>query len=425
VEQIALLKQLYGAALAAADPMRVLPAHLPPKPAGRTVVVGVGKAAAAMAQALEAHWDGPLSGVVAVPRGATLPLKSIRQAEATHPVPDDSSVAAGALLMQAVTGLTRDDLVIALISGGGSSLCALPLEGVSLDEKRAITDALLRRGASIREINTVRKHLSAIKGGRLAVQAWPAKVATLLISDIPGDEAALIASAPTLPDPGTCEQALAVLRRYQVAVSPALEAALQSGTMESPKPGDTRFAGHTHAIVACAQDGLDAAAGLARARGWPAHILSDAMEGNAADLALAHAAIARQVRRHGQPFAAPCIVLSGGEATVTVKGRGRGGRNTEFALALAIALDGEAGIYALSAGTDGLDGSGDAAGAYIGPATLAQARSSGLDPGAYLADNDSFSFFDALGGTVVTGPTHTNINDVRAVLIEALPGGEE
>ncbi|MDN2709904.1 glycerate kinase [Janthinobacterium sp. SUN118] len=425
MEQIALLKELYGAALAAADPMRVLPAHLPPKPAGRTVVVGVGKAAAAMAQALEAHWNGPLSGVVAVPRGATLPLKSIRQVEASHPVPDDSSVAAGRLLMQAVTGLTQDDLVIALVSGGGSALCALPFDGVSLDEKRAITDALLRRGATIREINTVRKHLSAIKGGRLAAQAWPARVATLLISDIPGDEAALIASAPTLPDPSTCAQALAVLRRYAVDISAGLAAALEAGALESPEPGDARFAGHTQAIVACAQDGLEAAASLARARGWPVHILSDAMEGNAADLALAHAAIARQVQRRGQPFAAPCIVLSGGEATVTVRGQGRGGRNTEFALALAIAVDGQPGIYALSAGTDGLDGSGAAAGACIHPGLLAQARSRGLDPAASLQDNDSFTFFAALGSTVVTGPTHTNINDVRAVLIEALPGKKE
>ena len=421
MEQIALLEQLYGAALAAADPLRVLPAHLPPKPAGRTVVVGVGKAAAAMAQALEAHWDGPLTGVVAVPRGATLPLTSIRQVEASHPVPDASSVAAGRALMQAVAGLAPDDLVIALISGGGSALCALPLDGVSLEEKRGITDALLRRGATIHEINTVRKHLSAIKGGRLAVQAWPARVATLLISDIPGDEAALIASAPTLPDASTCAQALAVLRRHGVALSAGLAAALACGALESPKPGDARFAGHTHAIVACAQDGLEAAASLARARGWPVHILSDAMEGNAADLALVHAAIARQVRRHGQPFTAPCIVLSGGEATVTLKGQGRGGRNTEFALALAIALDGAPGVYALSAGTDGLDGSGAAAGACVDPGTLGRARGRGLDAAACLQDNDSFTFFDALDSTLVTGPTHTNINDVRAMLIEALP----
>lgn len=425
MEQIALLKELYGAALAAADPLRVLPAHLPPRPAGRTVVVGVGKAAAAMAQALEAHWDGPLSGVVAVPRGATLPLTSIRQVEASHPVPDASSVAAGRQLMQAVAGLAPDDLVIALVSGGGSALCAVPPDGVGLEEKRAITDALLRRGATIREINTVRKHMSAIKGGRLAAQAWPARVATLLISDIPGDEAALIASAPTLPDASTCRQALAVLQRYGVELSAGLAAALAAGALESPKPGDARFASHTHAIVACAQDGLEAAASLARARGWPVHILSDAMEGNAADLALAHAAIARQVRQRGQPFSAPCIVLSGGEATVTVKGQGRGGRNTEFALALGIALDGQPGVYALSAGTDGLDGSGAAAGACIHPATLALARSHGLDAAASLNDNDSFTFFDALGSTVVTGPTQTNINDVRAMLIEALPDNKE
>lgn len=416
-----LLLQMYEAALAAANPMLVLPAFLPPRPAGKTVVVGVGKAAAAMAQALEAHWDGPLGGVVAVPRGARLPLRSIRQTEASHPVPDESSVAAGRLLMEAVTGLAANDLVIALISGGGSALCALPGEGVSLADKQAITAALLRRGASIGEINTVRKHLSAIKGGRLAMQAWPARVVTLLISDIPGDDPAQIASAPTLPDASTCAQALAVLRRYDVALAPAVAAALETGALESPKPGDPRFAGHSHHIVACARNGLEAAASLARSHGWPVHILSDAMEGNAADLALAHAAIARQVQRHGQPFPAPCIVLSGGEATVVVTGQGRGGRNTEFALALAQALGAQEGMYALSAGTDGLDGSGAAAGACIGPGTLTQARVRGLDPAAALRDNDSFTFFNALGSTVVTGPTHTNINDFRAVLIEALP----
>jgi hydroxypyruvate reductase len=319
--------------------------------------------------------------------------------------------------MSAVTGLGADDLVIALISGGGSALCALPGEGITLQTKQDITRALLLRGATIHEINTVRKHLSAIKGGRLARQASPARVVSLLISDIPGDDPALIASSPTLPDPTTCADALAVLIRYGVTLSPGVAEALQAGRLESPKPGDPVFAGHSHRVVASALDGLNAAAQRAREAGWAVRVLSDAMEGEARDLALAHAAIARHVQRHEQPFSAPCILLSGGEATVTVKGHGRGGRNTEFALALAIALKGQAGVYAWSAGSDGLDGNGAAAGAWVTPGTLTAARGLGLDALATLADNDSFSFFDALGSTVVTGPTHTNINDFRAVLI--------
>ena len=321
--------------------------------------------------------------------------------------------------MEAVTGLTQDDLVIALISGGGSALCALPADGVMLDEKRAITQALLLRGATIQQINTVRKHLSALKGGRLAAQAHPARVVSLLISDIPGDDPSLIASSPTLADATTCAQALQILDHYRVEVSPTLRSLLASGALESPKPGDVRFGNHSHEIIASAQDGLEAAAKVGRDRGWDVHILSDAVEGEASDLALAHVAIARQVQRHGQPFSAPCIILSGGEATVTVTGKGRGGRNTEFALAMASALQGQPGIYALSAGTDGLDGNGAAAGAWIAPATLAQGRELGLDATASLQNNDSFSYFDALGSTIVTGPTFTNINDFRAILVEA------
>jgi len=416
--QAALLEDLYKSALGAANPMRVLLPHLPCIPAGRTIIVGVGKAAAAMAKAVEANWNGPLEGIVVVPRGATLHLQKIRQIESAHPVPDEISVAAGALLMQAVTGLTADDMVIALISGGGSSLCALPAEGVTLLEKQSITKALLRRGATIREMNAVRKHLSSIKGGRLAIRAYPARVVSLLISDIPGDDVALIASAPTLADPTTCLDALRVLQHYEVEISHALQDSLASLGFESPKPDDPRFTGHSHVIIASAQDGLNAAAEAARTVGWNTHILSDAMEGNARDLALAHVAIARQIQRHGQPFKAPCILLSGGEATVTVKGNGRGGRNTEFALAMAMALQGQAGIYALSAGTDGLDGSGDAAGAWIAPGMLEHAQCNGLNSSRSIEENDTFSFFDAIGATVVTGPTYTNINDFRAVLIE-------
>ncbi len=418
-QRVALLLDLYRAALAAADPMLAVPRHLPAPPPGRTVVVGLGKAAAAMARAVEAHWPGPLHGVVAVPEGATLPLARIEQVTGSHPVPDERSVQAGRRLVAAVAGLGSSDLVLALVSGGGSALCALPAPGIGLEQKQAVTRALLLRGATIHEINTVRKHLSAIKGGRLAALAHPARVVTLLISDIPGDDPALIASAPTLPDRSTCAEALAVIGRYHVEIPESVRAALGSGTLETPKPGDPRFAGHTHRVIASAQDGLEAAAQAARERGWAAHILSDAMQGEARDLALAHAAIALQVWRQGQPFVPPCVLLSGGEATVTVRGRGRGGRNTEFALALALALQGRSGIHALSAGTDGLDGTATAAGAWIDPGTLDRARALRLDAPGSLQDNDSFTLLDAIGASIVTGPTFTNINDFRAILIEA------
>lgn len=379
----------------------------------------MGKAAASMAAAVEAHWRGPLSGIVVVPQGSTLELEHLEQIESAHPIPDARSVEAARRLMAAVTGLDSHDLVLALISGGGSALCALPAPGVTLEEKQAISQALLHRGATIREVNTVRKHLSAIKGGRLALRADPAPVVSLLISDIPGDDPALIASAPTLADPSSCADALAVIDHHRIEINPIVRAALIDGSLESPKPGARRFSTNSHRIIARAQDGLEAAALAARGVGLPAHILADAMQGEARDLALAHAAIALQIKRHGQPFAAPCVILSGGEATVTVHGRGRGGRNTEFALALALALDGEAGIHAMSAGTDGLDGCGAAAGAWISPDTLMRARVRGLDPIARLRDNDSFGFFDAIGSTVVTGPTFTNINDFRAVLVDS------
>jgi hydroxypyruvate reductase len=420
-EAIALLRTLYTAALGAADPLQIVPKHLPAPPLGKTVVVGVGKAAAAMAQAVEENWTGgALSGVVAVPPGATKPLKWIAQVEGSHPLPDARSVEAGKRLMAAVTGLGPDDLVIALVSGGGSALCALPADAVSLAEKQAITKALLLGGASIQEMNTVRKHLSAIKGGRLAQRAFPARVVTLLISDIPGDDPQFIASAPTLPDPTTCADALAVLNKYRVHLSQDLRRQLEDTSLESPKPGGD-FAASTFQVIARAQDGLEAAAQAGRALCWNTHILSDAMQGDVHSLAQTHVALAKQIQRYGQPFQAPCLLLSGGEATVMVTGNGRGGRNTEFALTMALELEGQAGIYALSAGTDGLDGNGAAAGAWVGPETLSAGQRAQLDATASLLNNDSFSYFDAMGATVVTGPTFTNINDFRAVLVLPAP----
>lgn len=416
------LLRLYQAALAAADPMKVVPARLPQAPRGRTVVVGLGKAAASMARAVEAHWPASLSGVVVVPPGASLPLKHIKVCEGSHPVPDARSVAAADQLMQAVTGLTADDLVIALISGGGSALCCLPAPGLHLADKQHITRELLQRGATIAEINTVRRHLSAIKGGRLAAQAYPARVVTLLISDIPGDEPTLIASGPTLADPSTCADALAVLRRFEVDDLPQVTQALSRSEWESIKPGDPRLLNHQHHIIASAWDGLSAAAQQGARDGWACHILSDAMEGEARDLAKAHAAIALSVAQRGVPFAPPCVILSGGEATVTLRGKGRGGRNTEFALALAMALEGQPGadrIHALSAGTDGLDGRAAAAGAWVEPRTLSDARAQGLHPRTLLDANDSATLLDRVGVLVHTGPTFTNINDFRAILVSA------
>lgn len=418
-ERVALQYALFQAALAAADPLEVVPAHLPPPPRGRTIVVGIGKAAAAMARAVERHMAGPVEGVIVVPLGASLPLDQIRVVEGSHPVPDARSVAAAGQVMHAVTGLSADDLVIALVSGGGSALCALPAEGLELEEKQRITRALLARGASISEFNTVRRHLSAIKGGRLAARASPARVLTLLISDIPGDDPALVASGPTLGDASTCSDALGVLQRYGIEISAHVRAALEEGRWESVKPDDPRLAGHQHRLISCARHGLDAAARVAAGHGLDCHVLSDAMEGEARDLAKAHAAIALSVAQHGSPFRAPCVILSGGEATVTVRGQGRGGRNTEFALALAMALDGHPRIHALSAGTDGLDGNAGAAGAWVEPNTLARARSLGVDPMATLIDNDSASLFQAIGSLVVTGPTLTNINDFRSIIVDA------
>lgn len=419
--QIDLLANLYSAALLAADPMIVVPPHLPPPPRGRTVVVGVGKAAAAMARAVEACWSGPLAGIVVVPQGAALPTDRIRVHESSHPLPDERSIFGARILLSAVGGLSADDLVIALVSGGGSALCALPAPGLGLSDKQHITRELLNRGAPIADINIVRRHLSAFKGGRLAAQAHPAQVVTLVISDIPGDDPSLVASGPTLPDSSTCADALAVLRRYGIGDLPAVRNGLASGAWESVKPDDPRLAGHECKVIANAWNGLAAAERQARADGWDCHIISDAMEGEARELAKAHAAIALGIARRDKPFKAPCVILSGGEATVTVRGSGRGGRNTEFILALALALEDHAAsrIHALSAGTDGLDGRSGAAGAWLSPAVLRRARALGLDPLAHLDANDSATLLGAAGALLPSAATHTNINDFRAILVEA------
>ena len=413
-----LLRSMHAEAVSAADPMVMLPRHLPAPPArGRTVVVGAGKAGLAMARAVRQHWSGPLEGVVVVPRGGAGQVEGIRIVEGSHPVPDASSFAAAEAVRAAVAGLGPGDLVLALISGGGSALLSQPAQGVLPAEKQAITRALLLSGATIHEINVVRKHLSTIKGGQLVLAAAPARVVTLVLSDIPGDELGLVASGPTLADPSTCADALAVLERYRIDVSMPLRQRLREGRLETPKPGATCFADAQVSMIACAQDGLMAAAAVARAHGITPLLLSDRMEGEARVVAGVHAAMAMQVLRHGQPLVAPCVLLSGGETTVTVTGSGRGGRNTEFALAFAIAAQAAPGVSALSAGTDGVDGNCPAAGAIADERTLAQARSKGFDVLTSLRDNDSFTLLSALDACVHTGATGTNINDLRAVMI--------
>ncbi len=411
------LKGLFEASVAAADPAACVPLHLPPPPPGRTVVIGAGKAAAAMARAVEQHWTGELSGLVVTRYGHGVPCRRIEVVEAAHPVPDEAGRDAAARILAAVQGLTSDDLVLVLVSGGGSALLALPFEGISLADKQQVNRALLKSGAGIGAMNCVRKHLSAIKGGRLAAAAYPARVLTLVISDVPGDDPAVVASGPTVADPTTCADALAILEKYRVAVPPAVEAVLRSGVSETPKPGDLRLVHCETRVVATAQGSLAAAAAAARAAGVEPLILGDAIEGEAREVAKALAGMAKSCARHGVPARPPCVLLSGGETTVTVKGRGRGGRNAEFLLALAVALDGAAGIHALAGDTDGIDGTEDNAGALLTDDTLARARAAGPDAKARLADNDGYGFFSAVGDLVVTGPTRTNVNDFRAIWV--------
>jgi hydroxypyruvate reductase len=411
-----LLVSMFKSAIAAVDPLRIVPKYLPARPKGRTVVVGAGKAAAAMAKAVEEAWEGPLDGLVVTRYRHGLPLKRIEVVEAGHPVPDATGQETARRILDKVGGLSAADLVLCLISGGGSALLTLPAEGLSLPDKQTINRALLKSGANIHEMNTVRKHLSAIKGGRLAAAAHPARVESLLISDVPGDEPSVIASGPTVGDPSTREQALAVLAKYRIDAPASVRRHLGTAASESPKPGDPRLVRANATIIATPQSALEAAAALARQAGFAPIVLGD-LEGEARDVAVVHSGIARQVSRHGQPIPAPAAILSGGETTVTVRGQGRGGRNAEFLLALTVALNGQAGIAALAGDTDGIDGTEDNAGAIAYPDSLARAAEKGLDARKMLADNDGYGFFAGLGDLIVTGPTRTNVNDFRAILI--------
>lgn len=419
-----LLRQMFDAAIAVAQPARCVPQHLPAAPRGRLVVIGAGKASAAMARAVEDHWDGPISGMVVTRHGYHVSCERIEIVEAAHPVPDASSLAAAQRMLQLVQGLTEDDLVLCLISGGGSALLSLPPPGITLEDKQMLNRALLASGASITEMNCVRRHLSAIKGGRLAAACHPARVLNLVLSDVPGDDPIDIASGPTVPDPTTCADALAILRRYRINVPPPAWAWLESGDGESIKPDDQRLPQIETRFIATPQMALEAAARVAREAGLQAHILGDALEGEARDVARTLAAIARQTATRGQPFQVPCVLLSGGETTVTLRGQGRGGRNVEFLLALAVALNGAAGISALAGDTDGVDGQEEIAGALIEPDTLERAWALGMNPRARLDDNDGHSFFEALGDSVITGPTLTNVNDFRAIFIDNPPIGD-
>lgn len=410
---------MFDAAIAAAQPALCVPRHLPAAPAGRLVVIGAGKASAAMARAVEDNWSGPLSGLVVTRYGYAVPCERIQIVEAAHPVPDAAGEAAARRLLQMVQGLTEDDLVLCLISGGGSSLLPMPLPGLSLADKQNLNRALLASGASISEMNCVRRHLSAIKGGRLAAACHPARVINLLLSDVPGDDPIDIASGPTVPDATTCGDALNILRRYAIDVPSQARRLLESGEGETLKPGDTRLPAIETRFIATPQIALEAAARVAHEAGLQTHILGDAIEGESRDVAKTLAGIALQVARRGQPFRRPCVLLSGGETTVTVRGRGRGGRNVEFLLSLAVALKSEPGVHALAGDTDGVDGQEEIAGALLAPDTLERAWALGLRPHAQLDDNDGHGFFEALGDSVITGPTLTNVNDFRAIVIDA------
>ena len=409
-----ILRQLFRTAVAAADPAIILPPLLPQPPRGRTIVVGAGKAAAAMAQAVETHWPGPLSGLVATRHGQKLPTRQIEVLESAHPVPDAHGSRAAARMLEIVSGLTRDDLVICLISGGGSALLTHPAPGLTLEDLRAVTDQLLRSGAPIDEMNIVRKHLSAIAGGRLAATAHPARMVTLAISDVPGDDPTAIASGPTVADPSSFYDARTIVARHGLTLPPAVMRHLEGAEDETPKPGDARLEHASFIMAATPASALAAAGEAARGEGLRVLNLGDRIEGEAREVARAFAGIARSAQLSGLPVLAPAVILSGGETTVTLKGKGRGGRNSEFLLSLAVALGGAAGIHAIACDTDGIDGSEENAGAIIDPTTLSRAASLGLDARAFLADNDAYGFFEAVGDLIVTGPTHTNVNDFRS-----------
>lgn len=414
----AFLASLFKAAVAAADPRRALAATLPERPKGRTVVIGAGKGAAQLAAAFEDLWDGPLEGVVVTRYGYACPTRQILVLEAAHPVPDEAGLAATDALFKAVSGLGPDDLVVALICGGGSALLAAPAAGLTLEDEVALNKALLASGAPIGAMNAIRKQISRIKGGRLAAAAHPARVVSLIVSDVPGDDPAQVASGPTVPDDVGRAEALRAVRDHAIDLPDRIVRHLQDAPEDAPKSDDPRFAGNVVQVIASAARSLEAAADVARSTGVEAVILSDAIEGEAREVARMHGAMAREVAQRGRPFAAPVVMLSGGETTVTIKGdHGRGGRNSEFMLSLALEIEGCAGISALAADTDGIDGSEDNAGAFADGQTVARMRAAGLDPAALLAGHDAWSAFDAVGQLFVTGPTGTNVNDLRAILI--------
>lgn len=413
---------MFDAAIASAQPALCIPPHLPAAPKGRLIVIGAGKASAAMAQAVEAHWPGDknqLEGLVVTRYGYAVPCDHIEIVEAAHPVPDAAGQVAAERMLHLVSGLQADDLVLCLISGGGSALLPLPGAGLSLDDEMALNRALLKSGATISEMNCVQRHLSAIKGGRLAAACYPARVLTLLISDVPGDDPINIASGPTVGDPTTCDDALAIVRRCGIDLPAAALQLLTSGQGESIKPDDPRLARSEVRMIATPQKALEAAARVARDAGVAAHILGDALEGEARDVGKVLAGMALQVAHHGQPFKAPCVLLSGGETTVTLRGTGRGGRNVECLLAMALTLDAHPRIHALAGDTDGVDGQEEIAGALLAPDSLPRAWSLGLKPQDELSNNNGHGFFGELGDSVITGPTLTNVNDFRALLIEA------
>ncbi|MCB1774170.1 MAG: glycerate kinase [Gammaproteobacteria bacterium] len=412
-----LLRRLFDAAVASAQADVCIPRFLPSRPTGRTIVIGAGKASAAMARAFEQHWDGPLEGLVVTRYGYAVACDNIEILEAAHPVPDQAGLDAAKRILDYVSDLAEDDLVVCLISGGGSALLPLPLAGLDLADKQAVNRALLACGASISEMNCVRRHLSAIKGGRLAAACHPARVVNLLISDVPGDDPNDIASGPTVADPTDCAAALAIVDRYGIALPAHVREVLESGRGETVKPDDPRMRDVTTHLVATPQMALEAAADVAREAGLDVHNLGDAIEGEASDVGKVMAGITRQVAERDMPFRRPCVLLSGGETTVTLRGDGRGGRNVEFLLSLAVALKGRADIYALAGDTDGVDGVEEIAGGIMTPTTLARAWQLGINPAESLRNNDGHGFFQALGDSVITGPTMTNVNDFRAILV--------
>jgi glycerate 2-kinase len=413
------LREMFRAAIEAADPARAVPRFLPPPPGngGRLIVVGAGKAAASMARAVESHVNGPLEGLVVTRYGHGAPCQKIEVIEAAHPVPDQAGLFAARRIVELCSHLSEKDLVLCLMSGGASALLTLPGEGVELEDMRALTQALLKSGANIHEMNCVRKHLSAIQGGRLAAMAHPARMVTLGISDVPGDDPAVIGSGPTVPDPTTLAEARKILAKYRITPPESCARRLNQAQAETPKPNDTRLARSEFRMIASPKASLEAAADVARKQNVAVLSLGDAVEGEAREVGARHAHFAREIRAGLAPVKPPCVVISGGETTVTVKGQGRGGRNVEYLLGLTVALDGMPGVFALAGDTDGIDGTENNAGALTAPDSLTRARAAGRDPAAMLADNDGYAFFEGLGDLVVTGPTLTNVNDFRALLL--------